>query len=264
MKHQARKRFGQNFLQDDSVISRIVSALQPDSGDHVVEVGPGLGALTRPLLNQLDSLTVIEIDRDLIARLHALQDPRLIIHEGDVLKIQWHELAAGNRLRIVGNLPYNIGTPLLLQLIQAHDQIMDVHVMLQKEVVERLHANTGTRAYGRLSVLIQSIFTVSPLFTVPPTAFHPVPKVESAVVRLKTRSDAPAWPLIEQLQYATRLAFASKRKTLRNNFKGHLDEHQLNAIGIDPQARAETLPLEAFHKLAQLLVDNRRAPDAEQ
>jgi len=112
MKHQARKRFGQNFLQDDSVISRIVSALQPDSGDHVVEVGPGLGALTRPLLNQLDSLTVIEIDRDLIARLHALQDPRLIIHEGDVLKIQWHELAAGNRLRIVGNLPYNIGTPL--------------------------------------------------------------------------------------------------------------------------------------------------------
>ena len=262
MKHQARKRFGQNFLQDESVISRIVSALRPVSDDNIVEVGPGLGALTLPLLAQVNALTVIEIDRDLIARLRAQQHSNLLILEGDVLKIQWHTLASGNRLRIVGNLPYNIGTPLLLRLMQAHPQIKDVHVMLQKEVVERLHAHSGTRAYGRLSVLMQSVFEVSPLFTVPATAFSPVPKVESAVVRLRTRDDAAALPLIEQLQYATRLAFTSKRKTLRNNFKGHLNDHQLASIDIDPQARAETLSLSAFHKLARLLVDNRRAPNA--
>lgn len=250
MKHRARKRFGQNFLQDESVITRMLSAMKPAHDDPVVEVGPGLGALTLPLLEQLDSLTVIEIDRDLIAKLNARELDNLIVHEGDVLDMDWQAMANGGDLRIVGNLPYNIGTPLLLELSVHHSVIRDVHVMLQKEVVNRLHADPGTRAYGRLSVLMQSVFTITPLFTVPPQAFEPVPKVESAVVRLKTRSDALSVEALNALQVATRLAFANKRKTLRNNFKGHLDEQQLSALQINPQARAETLSLEDFNRLA--------------
>ena len=253
MKHQARKRFGQNFLQDESIITRMLSAMKPAHDDRVVEVGPGLGALTLPLLAHLQSLTVIEIDRDLIARLRSMERSNLIIHEGDVLKTNWNELAVGEGLRVVGNLPYNIGTPLLLHLLQSHTCIRDIHVMLQKEVVDRLHAETGTRAYGRLSVLIQSVFSVSPLFSVPATAFDPMPKIESAVVRLKTREDALPVAALEKLQQATRLAFANKRKTLRNNFKGYLDEHQLTSIDINPQARAETLSLAAFCRLSELL-----------
>ena len=253
MKHRARKRFGQNFLQDESVITRMVSSLKPAHDDRVIEVGPGLGALTLPLLSHLQSLTVIEIDRDLIERLRARELANLIIHEGDVLKTDWHSLATGQRLRIVGNLPYNIGTPLLLQLLQSHPFIQDVHVMLQKEVVDRLHANIGTRAYGRLSVLIQSVFTVSPLFNVPPTAFDPIPKIDSAVVRLRTRTDALPVAALTALQRTTRLAFANKRKTLRNNFRGHLEEKQLASIGINPQARAETLSLNEFCCLSDLL-----------
>ena len=253
MKHQARKRFGQNFLQDESIITRMLSAMKPAHDDRVVEVGPGLGALTLPLLAHLQSLTVIEIDRDLIARLRSMERSNLIILEGDVLKTNWNELAVGEGLRVVGNLPYNIGTPLLLHLLQSHTCIRDIHVMLQKEVVDRLHAETGTRAYGRLSVLIQSVFSVSPLFSVPATAFDPIPKIESAVVRLKTREDALPVAALEKLQQATRLAFANKRKTLRNNFKGYLDEHQLTSIDINPQARAETLSLAAFCRLSELL-----------
>ncbi|MFK8083879.1 MAG: 16S rRNA (adenine(1518)-N(6)/adenine(1519)-N(6))-dimethyltransferase RsmA [Granulosicoccus sp.] len=253
MKHKARKRFGQNFLQDESVITRMLSALKPAYDDQVIEVGPGLAALTLPLLEQLDSLTVVEIDRDLIARLRERKLDKLFIHEGDVLDINWHNLADGRSLRIVGNLPYNIGTQLLLELSAHHPVIRDVHVMLQKEVVNRLHADAGTRAYGRLSVLMQSVFTITPLFTVPPEAFQPVPKVESAVVRLKTRPDALPVDSLIALQTVTRLAFANKRKTLRNNFKGHLDAQQLHALDINPQARAETLSLSDFNRLASRL-----------
>ena len=264
MKHQARKRFGQNFLQDESIITRMLSSMKPAHDDRVIEVGPGLGALTLPLLARLQSLTVVEIDRDLIARLRSMELSNLIIHEGDVLKTDWHELAAGEDLRVVGNLPYNIGTPLLLLLLQSHPCIRDIHVMLQKEVVDRLHAETGTRAYGRLSVLIQSVFLVSPLFSVPATAFDPVPRIESAVVRLKTRKDALPMAALAKLQQATRLAFANKRKTLRNNFKGHLDEHQLASIDIDPQARAETLSLAAFCRLSALLQQTALQDEGEQ
>lgn len=231
----------------------MLAALKPAAADSVVEVGPGLGALTLPLLEQLDTLTVVEIDRDLIAGLHAQELRNLVIHEGDVLAVDWQAMAGGRDLRVVGNLPYNIGTPLLLKLMMVHPIIRDAHVMLQKEVVDRLHANSGTRAYGRLSVLMQSVFTITPLFTVPATAFHPVPKVESAVVRLKTRPDALAVDALEALQRVTRLAFANKRKTLRNNFKGHLNEEQLLALDIDPNARAETLSLEAFQRLSDAL-----------
>lgn len=250
MKHQARKRFGQNFLQDESVITRMIAAMKPARDDKVVEVGPGLGALTLPLLEQLNSLCVVEIDRDLIARLRARKLDNLFIHEGDVLSIDWAQLSNGSTLRIAGNLPYNIGTPLLLNLLEVHPLIADIHVMLQKEVVNRLHAEPGTRAYGRLSVVIQSVFSVSPLFTVPPEAFDPVPKVDSAIVRLKTRADALSVEKLGALRSVTRLAFANKRKTLRNNFKGYMDETQLLDLQIDPRARAETLELEDFQRLA--------------
>ena len=253
MKHQARKRFGQNFLHDDSIVSRMVAAMRLKPHDFVVEVGPGLGALTLPLLAELEHLQVVEIDRDLIARLRERKLANLTIHEGDVLDIDWQAMAGGQRLRVVGNLPYNIGTPLLLRLLDAHPCIHDVHVMLQKEVVDRLHASTGSRAYGRLSVLMQSVFTIRPLFTVPPEAFKPVPAVDSAIVRLTTRSDALDTDSLNKLQAATRLAFANKRKTLRNNLKTHLNEDQLHAIGIDPGARAETLSLDDFCRLASQL-----------
>ncbi len=265
MNHKARKRFGQNFLQDMSVIERMLSAMRPETGDSVVEVGPGLGALTLPLLARLDKLAVVEIDRDLIARLEAQQLHGLTIHPGDVMQFDFTALAreladesvdspaARHSLRVVGNLPYNIGTPLLIRLMECQDMIKDIHVMLQKEVVDRLHAEPGTRAFGRLSVLMQSVFEVSPLFTVPPSAFDPPPKVQSAIVRMKPRDDAPDSEMLDALQACTRLAFANKRKTLRNNFKGHLDDNALSDLQIDPQARAETLDLPAFHRLAKQL-----------
>lgn len=251
--HQARKRFGQNFLQDQSIIERTLNYMRLQTNDPVIEVGPGLGALTFPLLERLDQLTVIEIDRDLIERLQARQLPGLIIHSGDALKLDYSEFFDGERLRIVGNLPYNIGTPLLLRLLEAHELIKDIHVMLQKEVVDRLHAHTNTRAYGRLSVMMQSVFDIEPLFSVPPEAFSPAPKVQSAVVRLKPKAHVPSKDTIASLESATRLAFANKRKTLRNNLKGHLNEAELSAIDINPQARAETLELDAFLRLAKRL-----------
>ncbi|NND91026.1 MAG: 16S rRNA (adenine(1518)-N(6)/adenine(1519)-N(6))-dimethyltransferase RsmA [Granulosicoccus sp.] len=261
MTHKARKRFGQNFLQDLAVIERLLAALRLQPTDAVVEVGPGLGALTLPLLSRLEHLTVIEIDRDLIARLEALRDDSLTIISGDVMQFDFSALAtrlsgtqsSAHSLRVVGNLPYNIGTPLLIRLLDSHEAIRDVHVMLQKEVVDRLHASPGTRAFGRLSVLIQSVFDVQPLFTVAAEAFRPAPKIQSAVVRLTPLENAPDPCAMEALQACTRLAFANKRKTLRNNLKGHLDENALRELQIDPQARAETLDLSAFHRMAAKL-----------
>jgi len=254
--HKARKRFGQNFLQDHSVIERILTSMRIEADDNVVEVGPGLGALTLPLLKRLDSLDVIEIDRDLIERLEKRQLAGLTIHNGDVLNVDFHTLVKANKLRVVGNLPYNIGTPLLLHLLRSHPILQDIHVMLQKEVVDRLAAKCHTKAYGRLSVMIQSVFQVTPLFTVPPDCFNPPPKVESAVVRLTPLHNALDPRSIEALELCTRIAFANKRKTLRNNMKGHLDDIGLESIGLNPQARAETLDIEAFHRLSKCLSDS--------
>jgi len=184
LNHQPRKRFGQNFLNDNLVIDQIIELINPQPTQTVVEVGPGLAALTLPLLERVDSLQVIEIDRDLIEKLKQRDNPKLIIHEADVLSIHWPSFAQDSSLRIVGNLPYNIGTPLLMNLLEAREHIQDIHVMLQKEVVDRLSASVGSRAYGRLSVLMQSCFAVQELFVVPPSAFTPPPKVQSAVVRL--------------------------------------------------------------------------------
>lgn len=225
--------------------------LKPD--DTVIEVGPGLGALTLPLLAHLDHLHVIEIDRDLIQRLETRQLNKLTIQSADVLDVDLQPLAGDKLLRIVGNLPYNIGTPLLIRLLTMHHLLQDVHVMLQKEVVDRLDAKPHTRAYGRLSVLMQSVFKIEPLLRVPPQCFEPAPKVESAVVRLTPLDSVPGKSDIEALQNCTRIAFASKRKTLRNNFRGHLDDTDFASLGINSQARAETLDVSAFHLLSKSL-----------
>ena len=224
--------------------------------DRVVEVGPGLGALTLPLLAQLDQLHVIEIDRDLIQRLEAQQLANLTIQSADVLSVDFEPIAAGKPLRIVGNLPYNIGTPLLIRLLDVHPILKDVHVMLQKEVVNRLDAKCNSRAFGRISVLMQSVFAIEPLFNVPASSFDPAPKVESAVVRLTPLENPLGKEEIKALENCTRIAFASKRKTIRNNLKNHLDDKSLEDLGINPQARAETLDINAFHRLSKRLSES--------
>jgi len=250
--HRPRKRFGQNFLHEPQIIDRIVGHINPQPDDAIIEIGPGRGALTLPLLERVKVLEVIEIDRDLVASLQARQHPGLTIHTGDALHIDFNSLGLGRPLRIVGNLPYNIGTPLLIRLLDYHARIRDIHVMLQKEVVDRLHAAVGTRAYGRLSVLMQSLFTVEPILSVPPSAFQPPPKVQSTVVRL-TPHGTPEPLTVAALSATTRIAFANKRKTLRNNMKQVIDDDTLRRLEIDPAARAETLNLDQFSRLAALI-----------
>ena len=225
-----------------------------------MEIGPGLGALTLPLLERAGALQVVEIDRDLAAGLRARALPGLRVHEADALEIPFEGLledapgaASAGALRLVGNLPYNVGTPLLLRVAEHRALVRDVHVMLQKEVVERLGAAPGASARGRLSVVIQACFRVAPLFDVEPGAFRPAPKVRSAVVRLVPRDDAPASDALAGVSLAARLAFANRRKTLRNNFRGALDADALEALGVDPGARAETLELGAFLRLGAAL-----------
>ena len=257
MKHVARRRFGQNFLVDPSVVDRLITHLQPRADDSVIEVGPGLGALTGPLLERLDMLTVVEIDRDLVGRLRRRWPDQLQIIEGDVLDLQIDRLAIDRPVRIVGNLPYNIGTPLLLRLLHQRALIADVHVMLQKEVVDRLVASIGTKAYGRLSVMMQCGFTMQSLFEVPPEAFEPVPKVRSAIVRLEPLAGGIETAELDAIEQATRLAFAHRRKTLRNNLRGVIGEPALRELDIDPAARAETLDLDQFRRLAARIAGRR-------
>ena len=254
--HRARKRFGQNFLVRQDIIHRIVQSVNAREGDTVVEIGPGLGALTEPLLEAAGELHVIEIDRDLALRLHDRRDARLHIHETDVLKVDFESLIPGKKsLRIVGNLPYNISTPLLLKLAHSHHCVTDLHVMLQLEVVDRLVAVCGTKAFGRLSVIMQSVFNIEQILAIPPDAFKPAPKVQSAVARLTPRKSVPSSQELAALESATRTAFSNKRKTLRNNFKNVLNEEALTKLDIDPNARAETLSLDAFHRLASAMID---------
>jgi len=268
--HRARKRFGQNFLVDRTVIDRIIESLRlpspadPD-GAPLIEVGPGLGALTEPLLARAGRLHAIEIDRDLVARLERRALPGLTVHNRDVLDIDFAEFAAelcadraaGSpstaRVRVIGNLPYNIGTPLLLNLARCTSSLVDVHAMVQLEVAQRLHAPPGDSHRGRLSVMMGAAFEVTPLFRVPPGAFEPAPKVQSAVVRLAPRADCPDASTLDALEAVTRLAFANRRKTLRNNFRGHLDAAALQAIDIDPGERAERIDLAGFLRLAAAL-----------
>lgn len=255
--HRARKRFGQNFLTDAGVISQIVAGIAPKSNDAMLEIGPGLGALTCALLPELDALTVVELDRDLIPKLKArcqaagLGD-KLSVRAEDALTLDLAPLASERPLRIVGNLPYNIGTPLIFHLLDQVSAIYDMTFMLQKEVVDRLAAEPGNKDYGRLSITVQARATVEPLFVVPPTAFNPPPKVDSAIVRLVPRAEplvpAALWLEFQQL---VSLAFSQRRKTLSNTLKPLRSAAEITAAGIDPIRRAETLTIDDFLRLCQ-------------
>ncbi|NKI34279.1 16S rRNA (adenine(1518)-N(6)/adenine(1519)-N(6))-dimethyltransferase RsmA [Wenzhouxiangella sp. XN79A] len=253
MNHTPRKRFGQNFLEDASVIDRIVGAVAPGRSDRVVEIGPGLGALTRPLLERLDELHVVELDRDLVATLaERLGHPAgLVIHQADALDFDFASLAADGPIRVVGNLPYNISTPLLFHLLDQAESIRDMHFMLQKEVVDRICAAPGGKTWGRLGVMTQLRADATHLFTVPPGAFRPPPKVDSAIVRIVPRAQSEAdRAALPQLERVVRAAFSQRRKTLRNTLKGIVDSDGFAAAGIDPGRRAETLTLDDFRALA--------------
>ena len=251
--HVPRRRFGQNVLADPHYVARIVAAVDPQPGDNVVEIGPGLAALTGDLVARAGHVTAIEIDRDLAARLRERFTPaQLTLHTADALAFDFATLGTG--LRVVGNLPYNISSPLLFHLA-AHDaRIRDLHVMLQKEVVARMTAAPGTADYGRLTVMLQAKFRVGRLFVVPPGAFRPAPKVESAVARLvPLHGDKPA--IADEALFArvVAAAFAQRRKTLRNALAALAGAPALQAAGIDPSARGETLAVADFVRLANAL-----------
>ena len=249
--HVARRRFGQNFLVSPGVVRKIVEAISPRPEDRMVEIGPGLGALTEPLLETLNHLHVVEIDRDLIARLRQRFAPeRLAIHEGDALEFDFSTLGPG--LRVVGNLPYNISTPLLFHLAAYADGVADMHFMLQKEVVDRIVAEPGGAEYGRLSVMLQYRFYTDRLFLVPPGAFNPAPKVDSAIVRLIPRPAAELGVSDEALlARLVTAAFGQRRKMLRNTLRDFASEAQLAALGIAPTARAEELSVADYVALVK-------------
>ncbi len=255
MNHRPRKRFGQNFLHDQNVIRGIVAAIHPLVGERLVEIGPGLGALTEPLLAALGEMDVVELDRDLVPRLQVqfATQGTLRIHNTDALKFDFCSLRQKDdeKLRVAGNLPYNISTPLIFHLLDQAPCIRDMHFMLQKEVVQRLAAKPGGGDYGRLSVMVQYRCEVEKLFTVPPGAFNPPPKVDSAIVRLIPYA-TPSHPANDEKLFARLVsqAFSQRRKTLRNNMKGLLDAATIEALGIDPGCRPETLSLEQFVALA--------------
>lgn len=253
-RHRARKRFGQNFLRDTGVISRIGAAIHPLPHEHLVEIGPGHGALTESLVASGCRLDVIELDRDLVPGLLAAFSlkPGFKLHNADALKFDFAALArTGIPLRVVGNLPYNISTPLIFKLLENSSIIQDMHFMLQLEVVERLAAVPGNKSWGRLGIMAQYHCRVEHLFDVPPQAFSPQPRVQSAIVRL-TPWPASPWAACDeaQLRNLVQAAFAQRRKTLRNNLKGFIDETGLRALDIDPGARAETLELSQFIEIA--------------
>jgi 16S rRNA (adenine1518-N6/adenine1519-N6)-dimethyltransferase len=253
LSHKARKRFGQNFLHDPGIIGRIIAAINPRPDESLVEIGPGQGAITLPLLKAAGKLTVVELDRDLILPLqtHCREAGELTVHNADALRLDFCSLADGTRLRVVGNLPYNISTPLLFHLLDQHHCIQDMHFMLQKEVVDRMAAQPGSRQYGRLSVMLQYRCQVTPLFVIGPGAFNPPPKVDSAFVRLDPYAQPPISVDDESVFAAlVRQAFAQRRKTLRNTLREMLDANEIKEAGVDPTARAETLSLNAFAALA--------------
>lgn len=255
MKHIPRKRFGQNFLTDQTVLHDIIRAIDPKPDDTMVEIGPGLAAMTSLLLESLDQLHVVELDRDLVARLKKNFDPaRLVIHEGDALQFDFSSIpvSSGKKLRVVGNLPYNISSPLLFHLAEIAPQVQDQHFMLQKEVVERMVAEPGGKAYGRLSVMLQWRYYMELLFVVPPSAFDPPPQVDSAIVRMIPLPQ-PLPCDAGKLEQVVTKAFSQRRKVIRNCVAGMFTEADLIDAGIDPQARPEAVPVEQFVALANRL-----------
>jgi len=257
MAHTPRKRFGQNFLHDHSIIYNIISSIQAKPDQHWVEIGPGQGALTEPLLKQGVRLEVVELDRDLVALLREKfkQYPNLKIHSSDALRFDFSALAdKDTKLRVIGNLPYNISTPLMFHLLDNAYCIEDMHFMLQKEVVDRICAAPGSKKYGRLSVMMQYYCATELLFDVPPESFDPAPQVMSAIVRLVPHSQPPvAVNDIAKLNRVVTQAFSQRRKTLRNSMKKLIAEEEIVALGIDPTLRAENISLAEFASLSNLL-----------
>jgi 16S rRNA (adenine1518-N6/adenine1519-N6)-dimethyltransferase len=255
--HIPRKRFGQHFLHDPGILRKIVQAIAPQRGDNLVEIGPGEGALTLPLLRELGRMTVIELDRDLVPRLRAAAESvgDLEIVNADVLTVDFSVLASTGPLRVVGNLPYNISSPILFHCIESIDAIRDMHFMLQKEVVDRMAAAPGSKTYGRLSVMLQLVCHVDPLLRVPPGAFRPPPNVDSAVVRLTPRvPDERAFADATLLARVVKAAFGQRRKTLSNALSGIAGSDAIAEAGIDPRARAEQLAPPAFVALTDVLI----------
>lgn len=252
--YQAKKRFGQNFLVDSMIIHRLLHAIHAAATDSLVEIGPGLGALTLPLLEIQPALTIIEIDNDLVKSWHSKKNqyPDLRICHQDVLTVDFAAVFE-QKLRVIGNLPYNISTPLLFHLFQFDDRIIDMHFMLQKEVVDRLVATPNSKAYGRLTVMAQYYCTIEKLFEVPPTAFKPEPSVTSAICRLIPKKASERYPIdVKKLAELVRLAFTLRRKTLTNVFKGVISLEQIQSLDLDPQLRPENLSLIDFCRLAEL------------
>ncbi len=256
-RRDAKKSLGQNFLHERGVIEKILLAVDPKPGDRIVEIGPGQGALTLPLLDRHGALTAIEFDRDLLEPLAAAAAPhgKLTLLHADVLTVDFTALAAEGRgpLRLVGNLPYYLSSPILFHALDHAAAIRDMHFMLQKEVVDRMAAGPGSKVYGRLSVMLQAECVVTPLFKVAPGAFRPAPKVDSAVVRLVPRPPGAAG-IADRARFAAivRAAFGQRRKTLRNALSGLLDAASIEAAGLRPDARAEQVPVEGFVRLANL------------
>ncbi len=255
--HAAKKRFGQNFLVDKGVINAIVDAIGPKPGQPMVEIGPGLAAMSAPLAASLGHLHVVEIDRDIVARLKKRFTPaQLTIHEGDALKFDFGALAdsLGGTLRVVGNLPYNISSPLLFHLADFAEKVEDMHFMLQKEVVERMVAEAGSSEFGRLSVMLQYRFRMALMFIVPPEAFEPAPKVESAIVRMEPRPVSELTAVDHEIFAKVVLtAFSQRRKMLRNTLKGLISEEGLLALGVAPTSRAEDVPVDRYIAIANQL-----------
>ncbi len=263
--HQAKKRFGQNFLHDPTVIGRIVSTINPQPGDTIVEIGPGPGALTQPVLKQAGKLKAIELDREVIPKLKmfCLGDGELEIIEADALKVDFRPFAEGaGSLRVIGNLPYNISTPLLFHLFEQVDVIRDMHFMLQKEVVDRLVAVPGTKDYGRLSIMAQYYANPELMFLVKPGAFNPPPKVDSAIVRLipKTTEEKQTTDVKLMNQVVTS-AFSLRRKTIRNSLKKYLSGEDFETLSINPQERAENLSLADYIKITDYLITQNTNAD---
>lgn len=261
--HKARKRFGQNFLHDPGVIERIVRAIHPKPDDALVEIGPGLGALTEEMLALNDHLQVVELDRDLIPVLRTkfFNYPDFRIHQADALKFDFGQLVEnGQRIRIIGNLPYNISTPLIFHLLGHSGVVEDMHFMLQKEVVQRLAAVPGDNNYGRLGIMAQYFCKVQPLFEVGPDAFRPAPKVDSAIVRMVPHKILPH-PVKDHklLQAVVRTAFSARRKTLRKGLAGMVSVEQLHSVGINDGLRPENLSLADYVAIADLLADESLA-----
>jgi 16S rRNA (adenine1518-N6/adenine1519-N6)-dimethyltransferase len=262
LNHRPRKRFGQHFLHDPVVIDRIVTAINPRTDDTLVEIGPGEGAITLPLLLAAGRLQVVELDRDLVGPLQQqVRDTgELTVHNADALRFDFSKLATAGPLRVVGNLPYNISTPLLFHLLEQSHCISDMHFMLQKEVVDRLAAAPGTGQYGRLSVMIQYRCEVMPLFTIGAGAFRPPPRVESAFVRLRPYHTPPVAVQDEAVLAAVvQQAFSQRRKTLRNVLRDLVDTGAMQELGIDPALRAEMLGIREFALLANYVATGRKA-----